>query len=250
VQAVDIRHLPFYHGTSAPFVRGLLGLPDGIAFPRQECKEVCEALLHLLLERARDFGDIANVFWEAQSPWFASAPLALKNVAEQNDFSLVTYGKVYITLNRNIAIRYGCRSPYGSELLMFIEDTIRVLRYYGEHRVEDVLRRFPGISAVWTMPHTPVILELSGIKFQQLSTEMGETDEVKLLEELSLTLKYLDKPGMSVPGAFRAEGISPDQISAVYELSNTFRDQVRAADHDPFATWNISAFRSKRAEWQ
>jgi hypothetical protein len=195
MEANVVKDLNFFHGTSTPFARMLIGRAGGMPFPREQSMRLAKELFALCMSHVANFFELAELFAKANSECWCSAPIALQNIATRNDRSLMAYGQLYLTLSPDIAIRYACRTPYGSELLMFIQDTIRVLQVAGDQRVEKVIASFPEVTAAFAAPHEPVVLEVSGISVDQLSTDFGDRNESQILANMKVMLSFIGKSG-------------------------------------------------------
>jgi len=247
MEASAVKNLIFFHGTSTPFARMLLGRAEGMPFPREQSMSLGEELFALCMTHVTDFFELAELFTKANSASWCSAPIALQNIASHNDSGLMAYGHVYLTLDPETAIRYACRTPYGSELLMFIQDTIRVLQVAGDQRVEEMITLFPEVAAALAAPHEPVVLEVSGISVDELSTDFGDRNESQLLANMKVMLSFIGKSGVSAPAAYRAVELRTENIRAVYPLP---RDVCQKAGADIFKRTDISKLRIPTVDWR
>jgi hypothetical protein len=252
IRKLDGDHIPtlvFFHGTSSPFARGLLGRPGGISFPRDECITACQELFALCMSHVDNIFLLGDLFIRGNSPMWSTAPIALQNVANGNDRSRISYGELYITMNPEIAVNYCCRSPYGSELLLVISETARVLRGIGDREIEWAMDKYPRLSRVLELPHRPVVLEISGVRLDQLVAEGGKDDkqdEPGLLSWIELNLNSFKEDGIRVPAAFRVTDLRPNNIRAIYPLTEPACEEV-----GPFQRRNLDlpSCRLTPSEW-
>jgi hypothetical protein len=144
----------------------------------------------------------------------AVAPLALKNVYENNKASLVSYGDFYASLNRRIAASYAANSPCGSELLRFLDGTISALRHHGAMGLDQVLGRYPDLNGLIAASHQPVVLELEGIAIERLLHEGGHPfteDDIAVYEELT-------GMGARMPGSVRVNGPVAPHVNSIFRI--------------------------------
>jgi hypothetical protein len=247
MEANAVKNLIFFHGTSTTFARMLLGRAGGMPFPRQQSIRLGKELFTLCMTHVTNFFELAELFTKANSKCWSSAPIALQNIAGDNDRSLMAYGHVYLTLNPDTAISYACRTPYGSELLMFLQDTIRVLQVAGDERVEKVIAAFPEVAAVLAVAHGPIVLEISGISIDQLATDFGDRNESKILSNIDIMLSLIGQSGVAAPAAYRVASLRAEHIRAVYPLP---RDLCQEASADIFKKSDISMLRIPTADWR
>jgi hypothetical protein len=112
-----IQNLSFFHGTSSVFAKSILGRDGGIPFPRKESIELAAKRFDLCMSHVFNWLELATFFEAAGCKNSIAAPLALRNIAQGTQGSLIEYGAFYLTLDPEIAAGYANNNRYGSEVL-------------------------------------------------------------------------------------------------------------------------------------
>jgi hypothetical protein len=171
-------------------------------------------------------------FLEAGSEYGASAPIAFQNICNRNEKSNFAYGHFYVTTGKDKAARYAMRASAGSELLMFIESGLQVLRALEAGTCLELQSRYRDLISYIERPNRPVVLELRGISPVRLTDDNGDVADLSCWEEL-LSLQ----PGLIVEPAFRVAHVQPVDIVAVHELNTTSSDGPMFAQAISVADW-------------
>ncbi len=223
MQESRVDNLAFYHGTSGPFARGLLGRKIEIQFPHEECEKIFIELFNLCMKYVSSVYDIRPFFSEAGCPCSKSLSLALQRFSDRGGLSSFEYGHFYATLDSNEAVSYACRSPYGSELLMFIKEIIDALHALPDPRSKKLMDQYPAVSNLFSVLHQPIILEISGLCLDQLANVNGPRDE----ETVRLDIEaFLDPTVGNASAAFRVVELTPEHIKAVYPIPQNVHEEV------------------------
>lgn len=177
-----------------------------------------------ILDAAGTRNEVVELFVRAGSPYAPSAVVAFQNICDQNDASLYSYGGFYVSLDHEKAANYSRRSRTGSELLLFIEEGIKVMRMLDCEFADDLCSRYPELMALYERPAHPVVLAISGIPAERLGDENGGPP--------SLVLISLHMEGVR-GGSFRVSGVTKKDVVGVYDLSDVIdfpSSRMRPAD--------------------
>lgn len=203
---------PLFHGTSSYFVRALL-LGEGAPIKNRNVFRLAEDLYDLMIEISGTFNRCAELYSQSGNAGTV-APLALMNIHEKRQSSLIAYGDFYVSIFSNIAASYAANSLFGSELLRFIDETISALRAREGAKVSVILARYPDAMALFSEAHQPVVLELHDIPLANMFSENGDAateEEMDDYEKWSVM-------GARVPGSFRVSGDIASNVRAIYRV--------------------------------
>ncbi len=230
-----IPNLSFFHGTSSVFARNVLGHASGIPFPRDESIKLAATLFDLCMSHVSNWLELATFFDAAGCTNSIAAPLALRNIAQGTQGSLIEYGAFYVTLNPEIAASYAVNSRYGSEVLTLAGEAMEALRFHGDARVANLETDFPAATGIICMSHEPVVLRMTGFHLADLANENGDNDPKQVLDRIGHALNFITL-GVRDPAAFRVPSVRTEQIQAIYPLDRVEKPFVR----DEFAKREIA----------
>lgn len=146
-----MRRVDLYHGTSSFFAKKLLLGSEASPLKSSGAFACVSELYQLMITTAGSFIETAKLYPKDRGVG-GVAPLALKNVHERYDASLMAYGAFFASFNRRIAGSYAANNPSGSELLRFLNATISALRCHGVTGLDEMLDRYPDLSTCRVSP--------------------------------------------------------------------------------------------------
>lgn len=228
----------FFHGTSGKAAK--LVLTDGVgeAVYFRQARELVHSIWPIILERAGSFAKTATLFQSAGSAYFASAPVGLQNVYENYESSTFAYGSFYATLSLEKAQRYATRSNSGSELLLFVEEALKVIDTINPDLRKRLLDDQPELGRRLKDPPHPVVLELTNIEASRLTRENGDPIDQALMDLVERA------PGVGQQLSFRILNISRSDVCGVYDLT-----KIEMGSGARFGPGDLSGHRTAPADW-
>lgn len=211
---VDTKDLQFFHGTCADAADSILFAGACDPFDQLRARELVREIWPIILESAGSFPEVANLFVRAGSEYPIGAPVGLQNVFDSNATSTFSYGAFYVSIGLEKAASYAFRGRDGSELLLFIDEALKVIRMLDPGLNEKLRASYPELTAKLELTPHPVVLELRGVEASRLLDENGGPPSLSLIE---LALEIQDSGAIIAP-SFRVEGVAISDITAVYDL--------------------------------
>ncbi len=101
------------------------------------------------------------------------------------------YGAVYLSADRKKAASYALHSGCGSELLGMALGWHSDLARRDPESANALLHDYPNVARVAAAVPDPIVLEIQGVKVDQIATEAGEVGE-PLFSELELWVEMMD----------------------------------------------------------
>jgi hypothetical protein len=193
-------HLTLYHGTSRKFARQLLSGVTSSPLSDARIFEFAAHLYKIALEYFGSFYDLVHLY-SPRSGLQTTAAIALKNVANANTSSLISYGSFYAALSRSSAANYACRGHLGSELLWILKETIKGLQERNLIEVPEIERMFPAAMSLLRSTSEPVVLSLH-VPVTHVRDEAGGPLSVA---DYAALLKLYSMPGVRYAGSFRVD---------------------------------------------
>jgi len=219
---MDTAALKFFHGTCGQAAAAILADGARDPFTPLRAREFVREVWPVILGAAGSFEKTANLFVEAGSRYHIGAPIALQNVYNDYAASTFAYGAFYVTLGLEKAARYAMRGRSGSELLLFVEEAVKVVRILDQGLIDRLASQYSELMSQLERPLHPVVLEVSGIEASRLSGEAGEKPKpgfIELLIELRGDNQF--------DPSFRITNVTKSDITAVYDLNALVTDWER-----------------------
>ena len=223
---MQTEHLTFYHGTGAAAANTILncGARNSL-FEDIGARELGQEIRRALLDCT---GFASNEDWRFHSlsgPGIETSGLwvlVLQQLEHPEDSSLIEYGHFFATLNIANAYRYS-RNPYRSEFILALAESLKFLDHLGHSLPQSVATRFPEVARLIDFPSSPVVLELSGICSERLSSERGGDEIEATLEEFQLMQQF---QGVNAPASLRIRAVSSADVVAVHDLSGWNLEEI------------------------
>lgn len=207
-----IERLLFFHGTDAHSARNII---SGLDRNEKIAPQTVSAAAVIVPRIERAPMGYAQAFFDADCKHHSTAPVALRNLAQNYSSSLFAYGPFFATLDPRSAYKYALRG--GSEALQCLQAGIAVTEWLGDP-VDRELRTvcpdlFQEIDALSTS--YPVVLCLTGISADRLTQENGGAVTSGWLE---LMVELVTEPGYSQPATVRISDVRPPDVRSVHDL--------------------------------
>jgi hypothetical protein len=199
VAPFQVEDLRFFHGTSVHAAAGILTSGARNRLRELPIPTLCNELWSAILRRAGSEFSAVQLLADVGSRDPSAVVIALRNVADTNAESLLSYGGFYACMDFKIARDYALNNSTGSELLTWIAEALQGLKKVDEFSCDRMREEYRAVMDVYLLPKHPVVLGLKGLSLDRLKREDGRSPADLAL--LSLSRSYVGQSG--IPSSVR-----------------------------------------------
>ena len=166
-----------YHGTSTFFLPYLKNGRDS-PIDAQMLKSLCTELYSLINPTNQPYVKGDNLLFAGDFNSPGSIFFAFQEIANGYENTLYNYGDLYVTVGKRSAKRHALWSPFGSEILYFIDGSIKLLKdaaAIDREQEEMLIENHRPIFDILDQRHEPVIVTFHQVELDNLETGRGET---------------------------------------------------------------------------
>lgn len=233
--------LKFYHGTSASAAGSILRDGGRNHLEAIGALDLGKEIYHALL-KYQTADNMSELFNRHDIEDGISPSISLQTVAENRSDNVFSYGDFYVSLGHHRAVKYALADASGSEFLAAIRHGLAVLAAERDPIGDRIVGRFPDVMALLHQQPRPVLIELSGIAPDRVTSEAGDPD---ILSSIEPAIGF-QRHGGIVQLSFRILRVRPSDVKAVYDLQILLGSRDRDYVEDPIELTALDPIRFER----